>query len=259
MRMTFDEWYAISKEYYKEFNNLEVPTNYVTRDGKKLGKYLAHLREAFNGYGTMALTSDRIALYDALGMNWGRVNLTWDEAYLKAKEYYLEYGNLLVPFNYVCDDKYNLGVWISSQRKKYNGTIDTKLTKKQIDLLESIDMIWKVDLTFEEYYSLCEEYYNEHNNLLIPERYVTKSGVHLGLFISNLRKDYKKEKLTKDKIDQMNKLHMSWGTDMISVNSKRRLLLEFNSYLDKLKKRNITSYNDILNINKGFTKKISKW
>lgn len=37
------------------------------------------------------------------------------------------------------------------------------------------------DLNWQSYYSACLDYEREHGNLDVPERYVSKSGVRLGV------------------------------------------------------------------------------
>lgn len=75
-----------------------------------------------------------------------KFNERWDRNYLYAKEYYMKYGNLNVPWNYVLEDGFKLGSFISNQRTAYNGTGTSKFSIERIEKLENIGMIWNVRL-----------------------------------------------------------------------------------------------------------------
>ena len=55
--MTFNNWYTLALNYYKENGNLLVPRNYITPTGQKLGYWIANQRKAYHkGY----LTNEHI-------------------------------------------------------------------------------------------------------------------------------------------------------------------------------------------------------
>ncbi len=94
----------------------------------------------------------------------------WDRGFSHLKEYMLENGNSNVPQNYVCNDGYNLGTWVSCQRAKYRGDKGSiPLNEEQIRKLNSINFVFNPrpnvkKLSFEEYYKPAKEY------LLRPDR-----------------------------------------------------------------------------------------
>ena len=74
-----------------------------------------------------------------------------------------------------------LGLWINTQRRAYKRKNNRKLSKKQIELLNEIEMVWAVKNNKEiipnkwlKNYELAKKYYEEHGNLLIPTTYVCK-------------------------------------------------------------------------------------
>ena len=78
----------------------------------------------------------------------------WMERYNLAKAYYEHYGNLEVLQKFKTKNGYdydengiNLGNWISTQQKAYKGVGTSKITEKQIKLLEDIGMVWFRDTT----------------------------------------------------------------------------------------------------------------
>lgn len=141
---------------------------------------------------------------------------SWDMMYDFAKQYYQEYGNLEVPRRYKTAGGYALGNWIFIQRKVRNGDQYGSLDEEKIKKLDEIGMVWDSirDLAWEKYFSEAQRYYDKYGDLKIPARYVSESGVKLGVWISNLR-TYRKsgiqEKyLTAKRIADLDELGMLW-------------------------------------------------
>ncbi|MBQ6282622.1 MAG: helicase associated domain-containing protein [Bacilli bacterium] len=60
-------------------------------------------------------------------------------------------------------------------------------------------------------YKLAEQYYKEKGNLLIPFRYTTIDKIQLGRWIGTQRGTYKKNKLSKEKIELLENIGMDWN------------------------------------------------
>ena len=94
----------------------------------------------------------------------------WERGFSHLKEYMLENGNTNAPQNYVCNDGYNLGTWVSCQRAKYRGDKGSiPINDEQIRKLNSVNFVFNPrpnvkKLSFEEYYKPAKEY------LLRPDR-----------------------------------------------------------------------------------------
>ena len=233
-KLISDKWirnYNFAKEYYEEHNNLLIPRDYVvieeTGNIIKLGRWINSQRTAYkNG----KLNKKQIELLNEIEMVW-KVNGNnevikndWIRNYNLAKKYYEEHGSLLIPQNYVVIEEtgniIKLGMWINNQRVAYK---NEKLNKRQIELLNEIKMVWKVNCNYNHKlisdkwirnYNFAKEYYEEHNNLLIPRDYVvieeTGNIIKLGLWINKQRQTYKNEKLNKRQIELLNEIKMVW-------------------------------------------------
>ncbi len=141
---------------------------------------------------------------------------SWELMYEKAKQYYKANGHLNIPRRYKTKEGHSLGNWIFTQRKVYAGTQYGNLNEVRIKKLEAIGMVWDNvrDLSWQRYFTEAEAYAKEHGNLNIKATYITKSGVKLGSWLSNLR-TYRKNNiqqtyLTKERIEALNKLGMVW-------------------------------------------------
>ena len=143
------EIYEYAKIYYEEYGNLKVPKKFRTNDGINydkdgtinLGVWVNTQRYFYN---INNLSSERIELLESIGMIWNKYatnDEAWNKMYEYAKNYYEEYGNLKIPYNFKTNDEFNLGNWINKQRQYYK---NNKLSIERQELLESIGMIWNI-------------------------------------------------------------------------------------------------------------------
>ena len=205
-----DAWdlhYAEAKDFYHQYGHLDIPAEYETEDGVRLGRwYRSRLKEYKSGI----LSEERAKLLEAIGIQKESVvKRNWMRNYALAKRFYEQNGNLSIEHSYVSDEGVKLGIWISDQREKYKRG---GLTDEQIALLEAIQMHWnRFEAKWESYYLLAENYYKEHGNLGIPSTYETNEGVKLGSWLCGQKTKYKSNKLSKLQIDRLEKLGMIWS------------------------------------------------
>lgn len=273
LSLSWDDYYELAAQYYKEHGNLLVPINY-SKNGMNLGSWINEKRKTMKGKGHgRSLTEEQIEKLDAIGMVWDKFKEQWDETYAIAKAYYEEKGSLdglrdtkidgkniyqwlgdqIKSYNkgtlseertrlleqigvvwnknearwqemYDLAQKYykengsllsitdaNLRNWIQVQRQAYkgNGTY-TKLSKQQIEKLESIGMVWDVKgKGFSDMYELAKKYYEEHGDLLLPDKYEI-DGKKVSSWIKDKRKAYKNGTLTEEQIEQLESIGMVW-------------------------------------------------
>lgn len=171
-QLSFDEWYAIAKQYYEEHGNLLVPRNYEDAEGHKLGRWIERQRAFYNGSPnvTVSVTQTDIAMLNKIGMIWKLGDrFPWPEWLLQCKLYHAVNGDLLVPKSYK-NEKYALGNWIGEQRRAYKkGT----LSPEKVEALEKYGMVWElVDKdVWEKRYNDARAYYKKHGDLDVPPQY----------------------------------------------------------------------------------------
>lgn len=216
---SFEESFKLVLEYYKEYGNINLPNDYYLEDGYNLGGFI-YSQKQLKKQGK--LSDDRIKLFDDLGIDWTikevKKNPSWDEMFKLASNYYNTYKNLDIKRNFctldgitLSEEGYNLGRWISRQRVSYK---NNKLSKKQIEKLESIGMKWNMDASYkswDESYELALEYFIKYGNLNIKSDYITECGYNLGAWIYLQRKNYIKEKLSEEQIEKLNIIGMIWN------------------------------------------------
>ena len=254
----WEEMYLLAKTYYEKYGDLEIPWDFKTlngvdKDGNgyNLGIWLASQRSI---YKKEKLSPERKELLDQIGMRFKNTRnfITWSEAYLLAEIYFKEYGNLEVNLYFKTsngknfdENGYNLGSWISIQRKAYN---KGNLSKEKIELLEKIGMRFEKAHSFEGWYTLAESYFKKYGNLKIKQDFKTLNGVdkdsngyNLGVWIKSQRQAYKKGMLSKEKIELLEQIGMVWQLQK-SKDVKKELC---NEYLIPYEKVKNISYNEL--------------
>lgn len=211
--------YEKAAQYYKEYGNLEVPVKYKTQDGYSLGHFLLTQRRIRNGEHAGKLTSERIKMLDEIGMVWDSYrDISWEKNFSEAKKYYDTFGDLNVPSGYVSNNGVKLGAWISKIRNiRKNNSQRKYLTEKRIKALDEIGMVWSVsDRLWHMYYGACVEYKEAYNNLDVPHKYVTDSGVKLGVWLNNVKaahNGYMPEfKITEEQFSLLEELGIKWNS-----------------------------------------------
>ena len=142
------------------------------------------------------------------------VRRDWYDWYADAKAYYESHGDLLVPSRYTTPQGYRLGQWINFMRMKYKGAKGTSpLYRNEIDLLESIGMVWSLHdcPRWEGWLALARAYYLEHGDLLVPEG-CCPDGHHLDQWVVGLRVRYRNGLLSEKQIRDVERLGMVWET-----------------------------------------------
>lgn len=196
--------YELAKNYFETYGDLKIPRSY-TIEGVKLGIWLSHQKA---NYRVESLDLERVLLLEKIGIDWGLTNeKQWYLGYNHAKDYYTTYGDLLVPFDYVCKDDYKLGVWLINQRRRLKDEF-------KISLLDEIGMIWKDPVSDDERWNTgyvhAQHYFNMNHNLLVSYNFVCDDGYRLGCWVHNQRSNYKRNILNKNKINLLNKLNFVW-------------------------------------------------
>jgi superfamily II DNA or RNA helicase len=142
-----DPWmekWELARRYYEEHGNLNLSQSYVTEDGVWLGKWLYLQRERYRcerqGEG---LTKEQISALTAIGMDWLTPGeRAWENAFIRAQEYYRAYGHLDVEKGHSTEDGFRLDLWLGRQRKCHREGRSRVLSQERTARLEAIGMKW---------------------------------------------------------------------------------------------------------------------
>lgn len=197
----WEQNFRLAKEYYLAHGNLDVPTNFKSKDGKHLGNWVLRQRQLNK---SNSLTDEQVNKLDSIGMDWmDRVDRVWENGFIEAKNYSEEYGNLSVPKNYRSNTDFPLGIWIQRQRSLYK---NKKISDDRIKRLSDVGMNWNPD-NWESRFDLVKQYYEEHGNINISQKEVIQ-GIWLGKWIVSQKKAMQEGKLTHEQIEMLKTLPM---------------------------------------------------
>lgn len=217
--MLWERNYAAARDYFEEYGNLDVPVNYVTSNGIKLGIILCNLRNAYRGTNkTYKLTQEQIDALNEIGMIWTpRFDRAWEKGYAYLQAYYEENGNADVPTTFVTNDGYKLGAWVCDQRERME-----KLPAERREQLNALYMIWVKPDSWEVRYALAGKYYKEHGDLNVPPKYIA-DGVWLNKWLNEQKQIYngkrKGKRLTGEQIKRLEAIGMCWNNRVIENNA----------------------------------------
>ena len=204
----WEQGYALAMNYAARHGDLNVPVNYTTEEGEKLGAWILNQRTA---YAKEMLSQDQIGRLEKIGIYWGNRNdRQWNEVYQAAKRYFEANGNLDIPVAYVSPEGYALGKWVRRQQYAYRNPEKSNaiLSQERIELLDAIGMQWEKPDPWQHRYELAQEYKKQYGNLEIPAKYKTADGIWLGRWIYNQKRllQDEPEKLSKKQKEQLKEL-----------------------------------------------------
>lgn len=134
-----------------------------------------------------------------------KLRSSWETYFGKLKAFKERFGDCRVKTGW--DEDPALWNWVSAQRgRRYNGN----LSSEQIRRLDELGFIWdwqtvKADEIWMEWYRKLEAYQVKHQHCKVPQR------TELGRWVAHQRADFKRLKLSQDRIDKLNLLKFEWN------------------------------------------------
>jgi len=187
---------------YKSINNsTKVPYNYVISGSVRLGEWVSVQRRL---YYQGRLSNYRISKLNSIGIEWDLLVSEWEKNFELVKNY-MKQNNDQVPRSYESDTM-KIGNWIDNQRqKKKRGT----LANERIAKLEKIGVEWNPhECEWERNLDILTRYVEENDNRILKSCVI--DGVQIGAWVTDQRKLYKKNSLTKERIIKLEKIGFLW-------------------------------------------------
>lgn len=184
--MTQDErWeygFTLLTAYLKTHGDCNVPYNYETASGFKLGDWVSTQRK--QKLKDALPSARRIKLGGLTGWAWNALDAKWEATFKRLEEYVSEYGDSLVPKEFKTKDGTNLGDWVSSQRKTKDSISASR--KERLESLygwawDALEYKW--ELAFKE----LNQYAKKHGDCLVPVDFVAPDGLKLGGWVRTQR------------------------------------------------------------------------
>ena len=138
---------------------------------------------------------------------------SWEHYFSEASIYYAEHGDLKVPKMYRTPAGLSLGVWLTTQRRVREGSIQGNLTEQQIARLDGIGMVWgnRKEIAWQRGLEAAQKYHDTYGNLMVPGKYVDPDDYPLGQWIVKARQMKLHDRLKEERIAQLNEIGMVWS------------------------------------------------
>uniref|UniRef100_UPI00214BFF36 helicase associated domain-containing protein n=1 Tax=Chlamydia suis TaxID=83559 RepID=UPI00214BFF36 len=199
LKEVWEENFLELKRFREEHGHCKVPTRYP--QNPFLGVWVSHQRAGFK---EGKLSEDKIARLKELGFVWDVFEEVWEKNFLELQRFREEHGHCKVPQRYPQNP--DLGSWASVQRKTFKSS---ELSEDRIARLEEIGFVWDVtEEAWEKNFLELKRFQEEHGHCKVPQRY--PQNPDLGSWVSTQRVDFKKGKLSEDKIERLEELGFVW-------------------------------------------------
>ena len=125
------------REYTQENNSSRVVIDYTTPNGYKLGSWVSNVRK-----GKIHISEENKKILDSLNFLWDldgesyHQNLhkdSFENGLKQLDKYFKKENHVRVPFKYIDSEGFNLGRWVSYQRKRFRSG---QLSNERINLLQ---------------------------------------------------------------------------------------------------------------------------
>jgi hypothetical protein len=198
----WNEGFFYLKKYIEEYGHSKVPVQ-LRYNSYLLGSWVSDQRQRKM---QNKLSPERIQHLDSLPQwSWDVLEDKWSEGFSYLKKYIEEHSHAKVPFR-LKYEKFNLGQWVSTQKKEQN-----KLCLKRIQLLEELPQwSWKViETQWHEAFNYLKKYVEEYGHARVPLTLKYKD-FKLGAWVSNQRRG--KDKLNLERVKLLETLpQWSWS------------------------------------------------
>jgi superfamily II DNA or RNA helicase len=210
-----------SNQYAKLRSMYEEDGNFTTarlRENKQLNSWSSSQRQKFK---KGKLTNDQVDKLNAIGFIWDVFDFSFEENFAKLVNFKEKHGHCRAPQHN--EETRTLSAWCYNvRRSRSNGTVSPEKIKR----LESIGFLWNiVDSLWYEKYDTLKIYLHKNSWAGLN----TKNKSLFG-WITQQRKDYKKGRLSAERIMLLNMLGIDW-TPM--ENNWHRMFEEYMEFREK--------------------------
>lgn len=182
-----------------KFKNREghclVPKRHI-EESYSLGRWVSYLRKR-----SEKLSKEQLIVLDEIGFIWDVLDDQWEQGFKSLQKFREREGHCIVSGKHIEND-FNLGQWVSDQRrKKY-------LTDDRIKRLDSINFIWDIlGSKWEEGFNSLVKFKLREGHCRVT-RFHIEDGIQLGIWVRTQRKS--KVSMSQDRIKRLDDLGFKW-------------------------------------------------
>jgi superfamily II DNA or RNA helicase len=199
------------KIYISEINRLghgNLSNSHITPDGHKIGNWLNWIRQL---YRKDKLSPDKVKLLINSHKNW-----SWDPNTDSWNKNFEDLRNFIEKHKSIPTGKNTLGNWVVKQKSLYKkGLLDIDKINKFEKEFPNWTWINLKDDSWENHYQVYLNYVKVTGSCKIDRKFISDSGFKIGSWAYTQRADFKRNKLTLDrvkKLEAINGWKWDWGT-----------------------------------------------
>jgi len=213
----WEEMFGHLLEFKKKNGHCDVPSRWP--ENPKLSRWVFTQRVFWkNG----KLSEDRIKRLEAAGFEWNILETNWKELFAALLKFKENNGHCKVPRAW--PENSDLSYWVGKQRANYR---KGSLSLERIEHLEQIGFIWDtIENSWEENYSALIEYKSATSNCDVPDKW--PMNLKLSHWVGKQRSDWKKNRLSADRIERLNAIGFTWDPQDAVWNKMYGSLQEYN-------------------------------
>jgi superfamily II DNA or RNA helicase len=201
----FEEGFHETLLYKNRTGNPNAPNKHKTPEGFQLGHWQGTQRKS---YKKGKLSPDRIRHFEEIGFTWERLEERFEKGFQEILLHKERTGNPNVPNSFKTTEGYRLGLWQLHQRGRYK---KGKLSPDRIKRLEEMGFTWEIlEEWFEEGFRETLLHKERTGNPNVPHSLKTTEGYRLGNWQGTQRGNYKKGKLSPDRIKRLEEIGFTW-------------------------------------------------
>ena len=220
-----NQWYKHyekAKAYYEENGSLSISVKYSQEHGKALAQWINAQKREYVKKNHGKLSDEQVKLLKDLKIEFrNRSDVVFLKGLTALRNYVEEFGDTLVPRDYVTSDGYKLGSWVRHLKSTYN---KGELDERRIQVLEELNMCWestekiRAEKHWNAMYNEAKKFYEEHGHLRVPYKYPTEYGNNLYDWIAQQRRIRRGTikhsiDLSEEKIAKLDQIGMNWGKE----------------------------------------------
>ena len=199
-------------EYVDQNGNARVPQTYSTKDGYRLGVWVALQRRS---HAKDALDGNRVRRLQGLpGWSWDPFTDQWEDGFRRLLTYVSQGNDACVLPSYSMDDGYRLGTWVSLQRRTF---AKSSLDSERVQRLQALPG-WSWDPhtdRWEEGFHRLSDYVRQKGNARVPAT-CTVGGFRLGSWVRVQRSKQASGTLDSDRARRLEDLS-GWTWDAVEA------------------------------------------
>jgi hypothetical protein len=205
LKEQFEQGFQETLLYKERTGNPNTPRRYKTVEGFTLGTWQGTQKKI---YKKGKMSPDRIRRFEEIGFTWELLEEQFEKGFQETLLYKEKIGNPNAPKGYKTGEGYLLGSWQSNLMHNYK---KGNLSTYRIERLEKIGFIWeRFEEQFEKGFQETLLYKESTGNPNASQRYKTAEGFTLGTWQSSLRGNYKKGKISAERIKRLEEIGFKW-------------------------------------------------